>query len=164
MDFDDPNETWQWLVKTGRASFERTRRRLNRIDTLRVLSGKNATTGAEYEMSLPAIGGDRNAGEGQGKARQTPDPHQAQWPANPRNNNAFVDPGQWPDSEPRPKRQPRSQVPRTAEQREANGPWWFFNTGGCIVTDCSNEHRDVIQEERDNIPEAWMLEVSTRRD
>jgi hypothetical protein len=152
MDWNDPNKTWQWLVEKGRASYDRARKRGNHMDTLHVLSGSSSVAPVQREMAMPAIEdvrqqGNPNLGKGQSRAN-----------GNPSSSNSFVDPGQWSDGEPRPKRADRPSVPDTAEQHKANGPCWFFARGGCIMPNCKKEHRAMTREEVSEIPQVWMTE------
>jgi hypothetical protein len=150
MDWNDPNKTWQRLVKKGRASYDRARQHGNHIDTLRVLSGNSSAAAVRHESALPAIEDNRQQGNpnpGKGQSRAS---------GNPSSSNAFFDSGQWSDSEPRPKTAPRPNVPHTAEQRKANGPCWFFAYGGCIMPNCKKEHRVMTKEEVAEIPGIWM--------
>jgi hypothetical protein len=114
MDWNDPNKTWQWLIKKGRASYDRARKRDDHIDTLHVLSGSSSVAPAQREMALPAIEDFRQQGDpnhGKGLSRSS---------GNQSFNARFVDPGQWSDHEPRQRKDTRPSVPHTAEQRQAN--------------------------------------------
>jgi hypothetical protein len=145
MEHDDARETWEWLETRGGACFERQHQRDNHTQTLGVLSGK-ASTHAEFEMAVPGVEGGAKGGEGVGQWAQGEE----------QSPNNFVDPGQWPTSPAPPRRPLRSQVPRTAEQRAARGPCWFYATGACVVAICSEEHRIITAQERVNIPTAWV--------
>jgi hypothetical protein len=132
------------VSRKGRACFEHQRQRDNHLHTLGVLSGK-ASTSTAVEMAVLGIEGGAKGGKGAGQGAQ----------GDVRQPNTFVDPGQWPIS-PAPPRRQRSQVPRLAEQRAANGPCWFYAAGACVVANCSKEHRIITAQERANIPTAWI--------
>jgi hypothetical protein len=55
MDWNDPNKSWQWLIKKGRASYDRARKHDNHIDTLHVLSGSISVAPGQHEMAFLAI-------------------------------------------------------------------------------------------------------------
>jgi hypothetical protein len=46
-------------------------------------------------------------------------------------------------------------LPISKQQREANGPCWFFDTGACIRKGCNKEHRRMSPEELAFIPTEW---------
>jgi hypothetical protein len=150
MSHDEPRKTWERIEQKGRACFERQRQRDNRIHTLGVLSVK-ATEAAVYETAVPGVEGDGKGGKGSGQ----------RGPAKGQQANNTSDPGQWinapkPDNPQNikpvpPKRPPRQQVIRTAEQRVANGPCWYYAIGACKMTNCSKEHIIISAAERANI-------------
>jgi hypothetical protein len=72
----------------------------------------------------------------------------------PRRPHGIVGPGNWPGATPRPPRQQR--VPLTQEQREANGPCWFYGIGACELQNCNKAHRIMTDLERAAIPSTWL--------
>jgi hypothetical protein len=155
MDWNNPNETWQWLIKKGRASPDRARKRDNHIDSLHVLSGSNSVALAQHMTALLAIEDIRPQGSpnnGKGLSRLS---------GNQSPNASFVEPGQRPDHEPRRRRETCPSAPHSPEQRKANGPCWYFAYGGCIMPTCKKEHCVVTREEIAETPQEWMTKRTT---
>jgi hypothetical protein len=94
-------------------------------------------------MAVPGVAYVPQGVQGQGLQAQAQPP------------NAFSDPGNWPTSTARPQRR-RSQIPPPPEQREANGPCWFYGIGTCKVQNCSKARRVLTDKERAAIPAAWI--------
>jgi hypothetical protein len=123
----------------GRACFERARQCENLSQSQHILSGKPRPH-AIMDAAVPGVPYVPPAGKGQG--------HQMA----PQTAHGIVDPGNWLDATPRPG---KSSVPITQEQRDANGPCWFYGTGTCVRKNCNNARRIMTDLERAAIPTTW---------
>ena len=131
---------------TGRACFERARQCENLTQSQHCLSSKPHPK-AIIDAAVPGVPYVPTAGKGQGQ------------PMVPQTAPGIVDPGSWPNATTRPG---EVSVPITQEQREANGPCWFYKTGACVRKNCNKAHRIMTVEEKKSISTTWGTFLKTK--
>jgi hypothetical protein len=149
---DHPDETWEWLEMKGRACFERARKRGNRFQSQYGLTGSPSRQ-AIVDMAVPGEQYVPPVGEGKGQA-QLPN---GGWPVVPPykgQGQAQLPNYSWPAVPPYTGKG-RTRLPISKEQREANGPCWFCNTGACVRKSCNKDHRQMSPGEIAAIPTEW---------
>jgi hypothetical protein len=144
LDYDEADvgtekRTWEWLLQKGRASFQRKRERERgyNLQSLSALQEILLTQG--WETAAPAWEHNAKGGKGEpewirpkGERDQSGEPQ----PLIPR----------------RPNTSGNKNAAYADARRIASGVCWYFNTGAFAKSNCDEERRMLIGEERKHIP------------